>query len=124
MTGKEQGLGKEERIRKRGDFLRVQRRGERFVRKCLIFLFKKNGLHKSRLGITVSRKVGGAVERNRIKRWVREAFRRRKHRLVKGLDVVVIAKKKSSRGSLEEVEGELEEFVEHLSSSGGKRAIR
>ena len=46
----------------------------------------------SRLGITVTRKVGGAVQRNRIKRIVREAFRLSPDRLPHGVDLVVIAK--------------------------------
>jgi ribonuclease P protein component len=53
-----------------------------------------NGLPHCRLGLSVSRKVGGAVLRNRWKRLIREAFRTSRPRLPEGLDLVVIPRKK------------------------------
>ncbi len=47
----------------------------------------------TRLGVTVTRKVGPAVKRNRIKRWVREAFRRERGALPPGFDMVWVAKR-------------------------------
>jgi ribonuclease P protein component len=55
-----------------------------------LLLFARTGA--GRLGITVSRKVGGAVVRNRVKRWVRDCFRRRRAEFPKGLDLVVVAR--------------------------------
>lgn len=54
-------------------------------------VFLKNSLPNSRLGITVSRRVGGAVLRNRIKRLVRETFRVKKDDFRQSFDVVVTA---------------------------------
>jgi ribonuclease P protein component len=45
-----------------------------------------------RMGITVSRKVGGAVVRNRVKRWIRECYRRRHPEFPCAVDVVVVAR--------------------------------
>ncbi len=53
-----------------------------------------NGLPHCRLGLSVSRKVGGAVLRNRWKRLIREAFRTSRSRLPEGLDLIVIPRKK------------------------------
>ena len=53
---------------------------------------RTNGRPISRLGITVSRKVGKAVVRNRVKRLVREAFRRNREALPTGLDLVFVAR--------------------------------
>ena len=53
---------------------------------------RENGLGHQRIGITVSRKIGGAVVRNRIKRHVREWFRRHRIHLSPPQDVVVIAR--------------------------------
>ena len=52
-----------------------------------------DALPPTRLGVTVTRKVGRAVVRNRIKRWVREAFRRERHLFAPGYDMVWVAKR-------------------------------
>ncbi len=52
----------------------------------------RNDLDTCRLGLTVSRKVGGAVRRNRVKRMLREVFRYNRPELTPHLDVVVLAK--------------------------------
>jgi ribonuclease P protein component len=49
-----------------------------------------------RMGITVSRKVGGAVVRNRVKRWIRECYRRRKGDFPGQIDFVVVARPAAS----------------------------
>lgn len=78
---------------RRADFLRVTRLGQRAVtRWFLVFTAQRPDAGEARLGITVTRKVGGAVRRNRIKRLVREWFRRRKA-VLGACDVVVIAKR-------------------------------
>lgn len=64
------------RILQRREFLRIQGQGQRVHSRHLVFQFLPGEGPESRLGITVSKKVGNAVVRNRIKRWIREAFRR------------------------------------------------
>jgi ribonuclease P protein component len=68
-------FGKEARIRRRREFLAVQQRGRRLHAGKLVVLALDAGGTRARIGITVPGKVGNAVIRNRIKRWVREAFR-------------------------------------------------
>ncbi len=60
-----------------------------------------------RLGITVTRKSGGAVERNRVRRLVREAFRRHRERLGPALDLVVNIRPGAERRTYRELEAEL-----------------
>jgi ribonuclease P protein component len=78
------------RIRRGVDFQRVYRRRLIASDDCLVLYGCENGLEYARLGLSVSRKVGGAVERNRWKRLLREAFRLRREELPAGLDLVVV----------------------------------
>ena len=85
---------KEVRLRRRSEFLRVQDKGHKLTADCLLCLVLPNaradGL--TRLGLTVSTKVGPSVVRNRIRRRLRELFRVRKASLPRGLDMVFIAR--------------------------------
>jgi len=66
---------KSERILKRKQYLDIYARGTRSRNRLFFIYFLENGLDNSRLGLTVSRKVGGSVIQNRIKRLFREIFR-------------------------------------------------
>ena len=83
---------KSARLRKRPEFLNLSRTGKKVHSPNFIVIRANNKRGESRLGITVSAKVGNAVVRNRIKRLVRELFRRHRHELA-ALDIVVIARK-------------------------------
>ena len=86
-----EGFPKAARVRRRWEYLALGRRGRRrHAAHFVVLAAPRSG--SSRLGVTVSRKVGGAVVRNRVKRRVRELFRRHPMRLLAGHDVVVIAK--------------------------------
>lgn len=85
---------KEVRLRRRSEFLRVQDKGQKLTADCLLCLVLPNGRTDglTRLGLTVSTKVGPSVVRNRIRRRLRELFRVRRVSLPKGLDMVFIAR--------------------------------
>ena len=82
-----------ERLRKRSEFERVY--AERFSRgnRYMVVYIVPNNLAHSRLGLSVSKKVGRSVVRNRVKRHLREAFRLNKHLLRPAQDVVAIARR-------------------------------
>lgn len=83
-----------ERLRRKGDFTAVFSRGARLSASGVILLYLRNDLGFSRLGLAVSRKVGKAVRRNRLRRLIREGFRLTKHRLPRAVDVVAIPGKR------------------------------
>jgi len=85
---------KRERLRKRHEFLNVEaKKVRRLVTDHLIILAAPNELHHVRVGFTVSKRVGTAVKRNRIKRLLREIYRRNKEIFPPGHDIVLIARK-------------------------------
>ncbi|MGD0210063.1 MAG: ribonuclease P protein component [Desulfomonilia bacterium] len=82
-----------DRLRKRIDFKRAEKnKVARLVTKHLVILAAPNDCTHARIGITASRKIGGAVIRNRIKRLLREIYRRNKHLFPQGHDYILIAK--------------------------------
>ncbi len=107
---------KANRIRKRGEFLRVQRVGRRRAGRRFVVITAPARGEKTRLGITASRKVGGAVVRNRIKRLVREFFRRTKADISPAQEILVIALPQAATAKYADVVEELSRAV--LRSSG------
>jgi ribonuclease P protein component len=91
--GVSQAFPKSKRIRKRREFLSIQEGGSRVsLPSCIVLLAARSDDAPARLGITVTRKFGDAVCRNRAKRLIREAFRRSPDLFPPGLDVVIIPK--------------------------------
>jgi ribonuclease P protein component len=84
-----------ERLRKRSEFVQLSKSGQRWVTPAFILqVFKREQEGSVRYGVTASRKVGGAVERNRAKRRLRALIRIVLPEVgLPGLDYVLIAKK-------------------------------
>ena len=69
----------------------------------MVLYVKKNRLGKNRVGITVSKKLGGAVVRNRVRRRLREVYRLHEDRFVPGYDIVVVARSRAIDASFEDL---------------------
>ena len=93
MPAGDQGFPKTVRLKTRATFIRMNRGARRLHQENFVFLWRPNHLPQSRLGVTVTKRVANAVGRNRVKRRLREAFRKAGERLPGGMDLVVVAKK-------------------------------
>jgi ribonuclease P protein component len=80
---------------------------------------RTSGSGPARTGLVVSRKVGGAVARNRAKRLVREALRLEGTQLPEGLDLVVVARPSVSGASYREIAGDIRDALNAAGLRGG-----
>src|SRR5947209_2407606 len=104
------------RLSRSADFDRVFRQGRSHAgRELVLYVFPRQNEEPPRLGLSVSRKVGGAVERNRVKRMLREAFAVESARLPAGTDAVVVARPEAhalaERGGLEGIRSALGDLI-------------
>jgi ribonuclease P protein component len=107
------GFPKTERIRKRAEYLRIQQSGRKLATRSLLAFTVWNAqapLAAPRLGITVSKRVGVAVVRTRVKRFLREVFRQNKSRLPNGLQLVIVAKADAAKLSYPQTSAEFLEI--------------
>ena len=109
-----------DRLRKRFEFRRLRDQGRRVHTRSFVLLIGRSATPRPRMGITVSRQVGNAVRRNRIKRLVREAFRQHRSLLPASCDLVVIAKANCSVARLADVETELRQAASALRAACAK----
>jgi ribonuclease P protein component len=109
-------LPRRRRVRKRADYLAIQGQGRRLTgTHYLLFARPRpDGKPEARFGVTVSRKVGGAVQRNKVKRWVRESCRRMSGELPAGVDLVFIARPSAARAGYEPTARELATLARRL----------
>lgn len=95
------------RILKNTDFLLVYRRGQRVSGKKIKLYFYYNHLQKTRFGYSISRKVGKAVQRNLLKRRLREICRKNICAFKPGLDIVLVARESAANSRYRELEQEV-----------------
>jgi ribonuclease P protein component len=100
-------FGKEERIRRRADFLRITRDGAKYQTDHFRVCMCPNSFPYRRLGITVGKHVGSAVKRNRVKRLIREFFRLNRGELPASADFVIGAKEGAADLNFRQVSDEL-----------------
>ncbi len=119
-TSVSERFSKERRILKRPQFQKVFDEGRKFIRPSLVvFILHRKDEQSARLGLAVSRKVGNAVVRNRIKRRLRELFRRGFGKELYSLDIVIIARHSASIKSIDDLTSQLDSIPFHKSSQNG-----
>ena len=99
------------RLRKNSDFQRVRREGHSWVHALLVLCALRNDLGYSRFGFSVSKRVGGAVVRNRARRLMREATRLRRAMIADGWDVVIIARQPMREANFHQVDRAVDQLL-------------
>lgn len=91
-------------IKKNSDFQVVYKTGKSYANRLLVmYVIKKDSLD-TRIGISVSKKVGNSIVRHHLTRLLRESFRLNKHRIKTGLDIVVVARVTAKESSFKNIE--------------------
>ncbi|TDM10424.1 ribonuclease P protein component [Macrococcus lamae] len=104
-------MEKNYRIKKNEDFQTIYKSGRSVAnRQFIVYRYDAHKHEHFRLGISVSKKLGNAVVRNRIKRSIRESFNKHKADIV-AADFIVIARKPASEMSVEEINSSLEHVM-------------
>lgn len=93
-------------MKKNHDFRRLYSKGKSLAMPSVVVYFRRTDRDFSQLGITVSTKVGKAVQRNLIRRRLKEIYRLNEDKLPTGLDIVVVARVKSRFVSYQQLERE------------------
>jgi ribonuclease P protein component len=109
-------FSKGERLRKRPEFVLLSEAGKSFHTAHFIIVWCVTATCHARLGVTVSRKVGNAVVRNRVKRLIREYFRLNKDKFQKA-DYNIIAKKGAEGLLFQDIRLELDKALSAIASS-------
>ena len=116
------GFRPPERIRRRSEFQEVYSNGARTHGRLATVFVRATGHEVGRLGIAATKRLGGAVERNRAKRLIREVFRRNK--VAPGFDVVLVPKRELLDASLTAIESEYRDIVQRSLRRAGKPQAR
>lgn len=102
-------------LKNNSNFQRLYNRGKRNVSPYFAIYYRKNGKKQTRIGITASTKLGGAVVRNRVRRRVREIIRFAETGILPGYDIVIVARVRAVSSGFREQRDDLC----HLLSAGG-----
>src|SRR5690625_3111225 len=101
-------MRKEQRLKKNEEFTHVFKRGSSVAnRQFVLYSLAKEGQTQFRIGLSVSKRIGNAVTRNRIKRLIRAFFQQNCEKLRQDVDYVIIARKPTSTMNYHEVENSL-----------------
>ncbi len=101
-------------LKKNYEFARVYKRGRFLATKYLVIYVLNNNMDMNRIGITISKKVGKAVTRNRIRRLVKENYRLVEGSLKRGYDIVIVSRKKEDIPLFDDIKKEMNYLLRKL----------
>ena len=101
-------------IKKNREFVRTYKKGRFYVGKYIVLYVHANNLGVNRLGISVSKKVGKSVKRNRVKRIIRENYRLYETYIIKGIDCIFVARSTDKLPDFVEIRKEMKFLLKKL----------
>lgn len=108
----------EEKIpcQKNEEFQQIFKQGESFANKQLVIYYvPKKDQHHFRVGISVGKKLGNAVMRNQIKRYIRESLRQLESHIQPDVDIIIIARKPTTSMKVDEIKNSLKHVLKRTS---------
>ena len=103
------------------DFLRLYRKGQSLVSPVLVTYARRNGSKARRVGITATKKIGGAVQRNRAKRLIRAAWQQAEATVPMGWDIVCVARGRTTAAQMPQVLDAMSHHLRRLTSPQPKK---
>ncbi len=85
-------MKKKYKLRKNSEFQKVYKKGKNYWNKLIVMYVMKNGKDLTRVGFSLTKKYGNSVERNKIKRQMKEIYRLNSDKIVEGYDLIFIPK--------------------------------
>lgn len=110
-------FSKDDRILKRPEFLRLSRCGNKIQNRHFLIFYAPGRENRTRLGVTITKRVGNAVTRNRLRRLARECFRKGRHRFKGTWDISLIAKTTSADLPAQRVINSIEELFTEITNT-------
>ena len=101
-------------LKENAAFRRLYYRGANAGNRYLVIYCRRNGLRYSRMGLTVSTKLGHAVVRNRVRRRIREIFRLSQGKMKQGYDCIVVARTRAAHADYWELKRAFEKTCKKL----------
>ena len=95
-------------LKKNHEFARVYKKAKSFANKHLVLYVIQNGKPYNQLGISISKKLGKAVSRNRVRRLIKEQYRLRQETLAQGFNLVIIVRPAAKDTTFREIGKELD----------------
>ena len=92
-------------------FKKIYSKGKSFANNLLVIYYMKNNLSVVRLGITVNKKVGKAVVRNRVRRLIKESYRLKEKYLAEGYDIVFVSRIRAKDATDKEISGAMHHLL-------------
>lgn len=105
-------MKKDFRVKKNKEFQEAFKKGKSVAnRQFVVYVLSKPGQENFRIGLSVSKKIGNAVVRNQVKRYVRQSFHEFQERVIPGNDYIIIARKPVADMGMQEIKKSLEHVL-------------